>query len=82
MVSLPDLTLKRLWNFPELKEQHFTALSDKFTIYPNQSVVVDTQRNQIIELPLRSFSSSHLLRQSNLLALQDECRVCLFNLRS
>ena len=42
----------KLWNFSELREQRYLALSEKYTLYKHQGVIVDTQRNQIIELPV------------------------------
>ena len=39
---MPDLRAVKLWKFNELREQRFKALSDKYTLYRYQGVVVDT----------------------------------------
>ena len=82
MISLPNLTAIKQWKFNELREQRYTAMSDKYTLYRHQGIVVDTQRNQIIELPIQNFDRAHLVHKSMLLAIWRANCLWLFSLRS
>ena len=79
---MPDLRAVKQWKFNELREQRFKALSDKYTLYRYQGIVVDTLRNQIMELPIKDFDQAHLVHKSMLLAIWRENRLWLFNLRN
>ena len=82
MIALQDLKAARTWKFNELLEQRYKALSDKYTLYQHQGVVIDTQRNQIIELPIKDFERAHLVHKSMLIAIWRENKLWLFNLRN
>ena len=79
---MPNLTTKKQWKFNQFREQRYRSLSEKYTLYRYQGVILDTQRNQIIEVPSRDFEQVHLIGKSATVALQIGNLVQLFNLRS
>ena len=64
ILSAPKLALSMVWKLADFREQRFKSLSDKYTLYPFQGVIVDNQRNFIIELPIKDFEKVHLIPKS------------------